>query len=405
MSDFTCALPALPHGVRHSSHPSTQLSGPAVSALQRGSVVGGFAVDGKDLEVQPPRPSDVPLLTAHQALCGAMASTGGLSPVAAGEGVAVGYGRVSVAKKFFPAITTLPYPGVDVAQNPWVPSFHDRLAWVVVVHTNPPAFSCPNESRPAHLVPRPGDHGYEVFMIDARTGTDALLYWEGGPGGCTTGARVPPHVGVAGESVSVPWTLVSRDANGYSGSIAATAFACDKVPDSVLVDQAGPNVAVVVTRPFGSCGQPESIPISLHAANVTANLPQTIGHDPVGLLTGFIPRASPPAGASTTTTTAPAALVPVDISKSGQRLDVRVGEVVTLDPLPGAQGASFTNPAVSSNPAVLGPLTSDPQPLVAEFRAWKLGTAAITVSQSACVHQDSTQLPCTGPFVVYVVVH
>ena len=334
-----------------------------------------------------------------------MASTGGLSPVAAEKGMAVGYGRVSIAKKFFPAITTLPYPGVVLAQNPWVPSFHDRLAWVVVVHTDPPAFMCPDESHPVRLAPRPGDHGYEVFMIDARTGADALLYWESGPGGCTSGARVPPHVGVAEESVSVPWTLVSRDANGYAGSIAATGFACDKVPDSVLIDQAGPNVAVVVTRPFGLCGQPESIPISLHAADVTANLPETIGHDPVGLLTGFAPPASPPAGAApTTTTTAPAALVPVDISKNAQTMDVTVGEVVTLDPLPGAEGASFTNPAISNDPAVLGPLTSDPQPLVAEFRAWKAGSADITVSQSACIHPGSGQSPCSGTFVVHVVV-
>jgi hypothetical protein len=375
--------------------------------LQGGAARQGFTVDGKDLEVEPPGRNDVPLLSAHEALCGAMASTGGLSPVEAEGGVAVGYARVSIAKKFFPALTTLPYPGVVVAQNPWVPSFHDRLAWLVVVHANPPAFSCPAESHPVRLVPRPGDLGYEVFMIDARTGADALLYWEGGPGGCTSGARVAPHIGVAEESVSVPWTLVSRDANGYSGSIAATAFACDKVPDTVLVDQAGPNAAVVVTRPFGSCGEPESIPISLHAANVTANLPGAIGHDPVGLLTGFSPPASPPAGAAptTTTTTAPAALIPVDISKNGQTLDVTVGEVVTLDPLPGAEGASFTNPAISSDPAVLGPLTSDPQPLVAEFRAWKAGSADITVSQSACIHPGSDQSPCPGTFVVHVVVH
>ncbi len=407
VADFTCSLPALAHGVRYPARRSPRLSGPAVSALSGGAARNGFSLDGKGLVVDPPRPGDVPLLTAQQALCGAMASTGGLSTVAA-QGVAFGYGRVSLAKKFFPAITSFPYPGIVAAQNPSVASFRNRLAWVVVVRTNPPAiFSCPAESHPARLVARPSDHGYEVFIVDARSGSDALLYWEGGPGGCTSGSRVPPHVGVAEESVSVPWTLVSRDASGYSGSIAASAFACDKVPDTVLVDRAGPNVAVVVTRPFGFCGQPESIPISLHAAIVTANLPETIGHDPVGLLTGFSPQVTPAPGSpsTTTTTTAPAALVPVDISKNAQTLDVTVGEVVTLDPLPGAEGTSFTNPAVSSNPAVLGPLTSTPQPLVAEFRAWKPGSAEITVPQSACVHPDSAQLPCTGPFVVYVVVH
>src|SRR6202034_3441065 len=97
-----------------------------------------------------------------------------------------------------------------------VASFHNRLAWLVVVQTNPVAFNCPAERAPVHLVPRPSDHGYEVFMIDARTGTDALVYREGGPRECTSGARVPPSVSAAEESVSVPWTLVSRNPDGYS---------------------------------------------------------------------------------------------------------------------------------------------------------------------------------------------
>jgi hypothetical protein len=77
---------------------------------------------------------------------------------------------------------------------------------------------------------------------------------------------------------------------------------------------------------------------------------------------------------------------------------------MTVQPLPGAQGLSFTSPAVSTNPTVLGPLTASPQPLVAEFRAWKDGTAEITVPQSACIHPSSGQSPCNGPFVIYVVV-
>lgn len=399
-SDFTCTLPPLPKGVPHLHPSSPKLSGPAVGALQGGAARRGFSIDGGDLVIEPPRPGDVPLLSAQQALCGAMSSTGGLSPVAAGQGVAVGYARVSVAKKFFPALTSLPYPGVVAAQNPTVASFRDRLAWLVVVRTFPPALSCPAQSHPVRLLPRASDHGYEVFMVDALTGADALLYWESAPGGCVSGARVAAHVGVAEESVSVPWTLVARDPDGYSGTIDATAFACDKVPDPVLVDRAGPNVAVVVTRPFGPCGAPESIPIDLHAAVVTADLPGAIGHDPTGLLTGFSPQPPPGTPPTTTTTTLPPPLVPADISRSGQTLDVRVGDVVTLNPLPGALG----NPAVSSDPGILGPLTSDPQPLVAEFRAWKPGSAVITVPQSACDHPASEQLPCTGPFVLFVVV-
>ena len=226
-------------------------------------------------------------------------------------------------------------------------------------------------------------------MIDARSGSDAVIYWESGPGGCTSGARVAARRR-SGRRIGLG-SLDARlaDPDGYSGTIAATAFACDKVPNSVLVDGAGPNVAVVVTRPFGLCGTPDSISISLRAAVVTANLPGVIGHDPTGLLTGYSPEPSTPPGAAstTTTTTLPPPLVPVDISSSGKTLDVTVGEAVTINPLAAALG----NPAVSSNPAVLGPLTSDPQPLVAEFRAWKPGTADITVPQSAGLDPGSKQ--------------
>ena len=405
LSDFTCAVPVLPHGVARSSSSTTKLSGPAVSALTGGVARHGFSLDGGDLVVKPPRRGDVPLLSANQAICGAMASTGGLSSSAA-QGVAVGYGRVSVAARFFPAITTFPFAGEVVSKYPTVASFRNRLAWVVVVHTYPPAFNCPAESAPVRLVPRPSDHGYEVFMIDARTGADALVYREGGPGGCTAGARVPPNLGVAEESVSVPWTLVSRDPDGYSGTIAATVLPCDQVPSTVLVDQGGPNVEVRVTRPFGPpCGSPESIPIGLHAAVVTADLPAVIGHDPVGLTNLLSLPAPAPLGTSPVTTSTAPALVAVDISTNGQTLELAVGQVVTIPPLPGAQGMSFTSPAVSTNPAVVGRLTSSPQPVVAEFRAWKEGTAEITVPQSACIHPGSGQLPCTGPFVVHVVVH
>jgi hypothetical protein len=301
----------------------------------------------------------------------------------------VGYGQVSVSAKFFPAV-----------------SFSDRLAWLVVVHTNPVSFSCPAESAPIPpIVPRRSDHGYEVFMIDARTGADALIYREGGPGGCKAGSRIPPTVGVVGENVSVPWTLDSRDPDGYSGTISATVLSCDHYPDTVLVDQSSPSVEVQVTRAFGpSCGPPKAVTLSLHAAVVTADLPAVIGHDPVGLVTNLGALTRPALETPPTTTTTSPPLVTADASTNGHTLVVTVGDVVTVPPLPGAQGTSFTNPVVSNNPAVLGPLTTGTQPLVAEFRAWREGIADLTVPRSACVHPGSDQVPCNGPFVVHVVV-
>jgi hypothetical protein len=316
-----------------------------------------------------------------------MASTAELSGPAA-QGVAVGYGRVSLSARSFPTV-----------------SFRTRLAWLVVVHTNPAAFSCPAESAPIPpIAPRTSDHGYEVFMIDARTGADPLVYREGGPGGCKAGSRIPPTVGVVEENVSVPWTLDSRNPDGYSGTIAASVLPCDHYPDTVLVDQGRPSVEVQVTSPFGpSCGPPKTVTLNLHAAVVTADLPAMIGHDPVGLVTDLGALARPALATTTTTTTTPP-LVTADASSNGHTLVVTVGDVVTVPPVPGAQGTSFTNPVVSNNPAVLGPLTTGAQPLVAEFRAWKEGTAELTVPQSACVHPGSDQVPCNGSFVVHVVV-
>lgn len=402
LSDLSCQVPSLPHGVAHASSRMDVLSGPAVTALTGGAARHGFSLDGRDLVVAPPRPHDVPVLTADQAVCGAMATTGGLSGEVE-QGVAVGYGRVSVAARFFPAITGFPSPGSVAAQNPTVPSFTNRLAWMVVVHTASAAFSCPLARGPLHPIrPRASDHGYEVFMIDARTGTDALVYTEGGPGPCNASDRVPPVVAAAEESVSVPWTLVARTPGGYSGTIAATVLPCDKVPTSVLLDPNDTNAEVRVTRPFGPpCGPPKTVVIALDATDVTDDLPAVIGHDPVGLtnLLSLLPPTTP----TTTSTTSPP-LVPADASTNGQTLQLTVGQVVALQPLPGTMGLSFTSPAVSSDPAVLGPLTSSPQPLVAEFRAWKAGTAEITVPQSACVHPGSDQVPCDGPFAITVVV-
>lgn len=288
-SDFTSAVPALPHGVAQATS-RTMLSGPAVSALTGGAAHHGFSLDHGDFEVEPPRPGDVPVLSADQAICGAMASTAGLSGYVE-QGVAVGYGRVSVAASLFPVVGGSSSPVDGTAEYATVASFRDRLAWLVIVRGNPGGgFSCPAERGPVHVVPRsidtgrPSDHGYEVFAIDARTGANALVYREGGPGGCTAGARVPPSLAVAEESISVPWTLISRNPDGYSGTIAASVLPCDQAPGTVLVDRSGPNVEVRVTRPYGpACGMSESVLINLDAAVVTADLPAVIGHDPVGL--------------------------------------------------------------------------------------------------------------------------
>lgn len=409
---FACSLPHLPHGTIHprsSRSASPALSGPAVAALTGGAARRGFSLDHGGLTIEPPERSMRPRLTEHQALCAAMASgmSGGVA-----TGVAAGYALVSVQATLLPAFTL----GAPRAV-PTVRSFHHRLAWLVVERHEQVVF-CPAETLPVHpAAPLPSYHAYQVFIIDATTGQDGLIYDEGGgPPPCGFGGLTKPSVSDATERLSVPWTLSSRDPDGYSGTIQAMIPPCATYTDVVLVTQGTNDLGVFVTLPVGACcGPPEPVTLTLHAAVVTADLPTEIAHDPVGLVTGgpapapsvsptTPSAASPPATTAPTTTTAPA-LITVGPSDNGQTIQMAVGQVLTVPPLPGAHGlTTTTNPVTSNNPSVLGPLSSGPQPLVAELRAWEPGTATLTVPEDACKHPGSDQVPCDGPFAVNVVV-
>lgn len=389
---FGCTLPP---GVTGTGAPggNRPFGGPVPSALQGDVVRSAFTLDSGALTVAPPRAGDVPVLTGHDAMCVGLAAMGGTS----GGPVAVGYGTVSVSRRLFSGPTT--------------GSFTNRLAWLVV-KPDFTAMSCPmmpaSSTTTTTTVPPSRRWGYEIFMIDARTGRTAYVYHDPWVDGCFgKSRREAPQLYAATETLSVPWTLVARNPDGYSATIAATVLPCDRYTHTVLVEQSQPDVQVDVVRPVGaSCGQPEQVTLALHAATVTANLPATIGHDQVGLNAGGtmapLPSSAPPA---TTTPTSLPSIVTISTSDNGSTIDLSVGQVVAVDPLDGAHGlGNMTNPVVSSNPAVLGPLDSTPQPLVAELRAWEPGAATLTVPQSACVVPGSTQPPCDGPFVVHVIV-
>ena len=180
-----CDLPAQPDRVP----PGDRLTGPAVTALRGGAASHGFSVDGGLLSVEPPPPGAVPRVPRTLAECEALAaigSNGGALDVAAEEwGLAVGYAMVTVS------------PGLPADSSSWqsygqaMPgpaSYRNRLAWVVVFRTQLTA-SCPAvavTTPPATPAPAPGQpaytgYGYEVFLIDAATGGDALIYDETQP--------------------------------------------------------------------------------------------------------------------------------------------------------------------------------------------------------------------------------
>jgi hypothetical protein len=389
---FGCTLPP---GVTGAGAPggNRPFGGPVPGAVRGGPVRSAFTLDGGALTVDPPQTGDIPVLTGHDAMCVGLASMGGTS----GDPVAVGYGRISVSQRLFSGPTT--------------GSFTNRLAWLVVkpdsIATSCPAMSVPSPTTTS--IPLSARWGYQIFIIDARTGHTAYVYQDAWVDRCSGGgSREAPQLDDATETVSVPWTLVSRDPDGYSATIEATVLPCDRYTQTVLAERDQPDVQVDVVRPVGAtCGQPEQVTLGLHAATVTAILPATVGHDRVGLDAGGT--MAPPPGSAPPTTTTPTSLpsiVTISTSDDGSTIDLTVGQVVAVYPLNGAHGpGTVTNPVESSDPAVLGPLDSTPQPLVAELRAWTPGAATLTVPQSACVSPGSSQPPCDGPFVVHVVVH
>ncbi len=390
-----CTVPAL-HDV----------SGPA-AALKGGAAISSLRLDGGQFVLAAPAPGETPTITATQAECAALASTGpngdSIAGSAAGLGLAVGYGLVTVAPNLGSQGAVGVDGGPDPSTNPKLsaPARYDaRLAWVVVVE-DPPVAACPmmpavtptsgGTPTSAAAPPSPPSNGYVAFVLDAHTGADALLYSEGGPPLCGGPGTRPPTVSVPAEQVSVPWQLVSRAADKYAGTISISVLPCDGHPGVASIDRDRPAVQVVVQRPFGAaCGDVTSVNIPLHAAIVTADLPAQIDHDPVGLVTTQ-PDGSEPVGATPGATTG--VLHQLDpVPAAGTTIQLHVNDVAFL---PDAYTGDHPNllPATSSDPAVFGLLDGSEN----EYRAWKPGHADITLA-------STFQPPGAAPQVVHIVV-
>jgi hypothetical protein len=420
-----CVLPSLPSPGTGHSDPSRVFAGPAVTLLRGGAARGPFELGGGELTVSPPRPGDSPSVSAKQAQCAALATSNSngwpLLESASSAGVAVGYGRVSLSPQLVAAAKSPTYLGGQTNQNthptlPHATAYQQRLAWVVVVRDVEP-FNGPAPSHgPPGAVgaatsttasPSPPTHDYDVFLVDAETGTDALIYAEPQAAGTSGSVTVPA------ERVSGPWTLDSRSPNGYSAQITATVLPCDGVPNPVAVDRYRRAAAVIVERPVGAaCGAPVQMTVPLLAAIVTWNLPTQIEHAPTGPDV-TLPEPSPPdARFSSSCTPAPVfqcvyngpdstggVLRQIRQEENGASIEVKRGSVLTVGPLhEGKQYAAL--PVTSSDAAVLGVLFPDSE--VHEFRAWRAGHANLFVPTSTCDPSKFRGQQCTPPWIVHI---
>jgi hypothetical protein len=375
----SCDLPAQPDRVP----PGERLTGPAVTALRGGAAFHGFSVDGGLLSVEPAPPGSVPRVSRTLAECEALAAIGsnGTLEVAAEEwGLAIGFAMVTVS------------PGLPVDSSSWqsyghaMPepsSYRNRLAWVVVFRTQltascpavavttPPATPTPAPEQPAYT-----GNGYEVFLIDAATGGDALIYDETQPVPCGGTGVVPAGVAVPIEETSVPWTLDRRNPDRFSAVLTASVPPCG-FHDSVV--GVVPGTALVRVLAYGTvaarCGPPRPVTVDLLAASVTQNLPSVLVHAPAGLYLPGTGNTTPGQSAGPPTGT----LITLGILDSGTTITMHVGDVLAPPGVFPGEDPSTAQPARSSDPAVLGPLGIPGQGPFAEFRAWRPGQATLTI--------------------------
>lgn len=274
------------------------LAAPARTDVRAGRFVRMLTLDHDALVVAPPRSHDRPKFSGDKALCQVLASAlsngapiGRQTP----DSFAVGLGRVTVSDALLhhsrlAGVTE--YGSIDGIPNvnprpPAPQSYHDRLAWVVVVE-DIEASSCgaarPNETSP----PRHVDtslHGYAVFLVDATAGSDALLYTERMNPNCPGGYPSGPWVDVPLTTTSIPWQLVSELPDRTSGTVRFQVAACDGYAGVTTAGNSAPPdvVRVSVTRPFGRpCRPLRTVTEKLRARNVGDLLPHHLRHAPLG---------------------------------------------------------------------------------------------------------------------------
>ena len=243
------------------------LNGPAVADLSGGAVTGGgFSLDGGRFSIKPPPAGAVPRVSRTLAECEALAANAsdGESFIGA-DGVsemAVGYGLVTVAAGLPVTSWRGGYPGLTLP-TPAPAAYQSRPAWVAVFRITDRA-NCPGVTQTDAPSPdaRYNGYYYEVFIIDAATGGDAVTYEEAVPDQCDGPGVSAPSVTIPVELTSVPWKLDSR--GPHNDTLTAYVPPCLDYDKQVGFDLYSNQVRVLAYgQVAASCGPPRPVSVRL----------------------------------------------------------------------------------------------------------------------------------------------
>lgn len=285
----TCDLPADQAGPA----PGNGLNGPAVTALTGGAATRGFSLDGGQFAIAPAPGGDTPRVSRTEAECEALAAVGtNGEPLIYADGVsgmAAGYGLVTVSPRLPVGSWQGHYPDIQLP-TPAPARYQGRLAWAVVFRVvervNCPDITVTTPPSPAG-VPYQGYY-YEVFVVDAATGGDALSYDEATPRQCGGTGMFAPSVSIPIELTSVRWQPDSRGPHNSYATVTAYVPPCLDYDKEVRL-VSGSNLLAVLAygQVAASCGPPRPVTVYVRPASVPHGFPLSLTHAATGLyLTG-----------------------------------------------------------------------------------------------------------------------
>ena len=274
----SCVVPNPPH--------ARQVAAPAGGAASNGRFARTVNLDSGTLTVSPPPKTAHPAIPATLAECNLRAGlTGEGSPVEEEvqlQGLTFGLADVTVRDELLTGHSlTQGISGSGMPHPPALHTYHQRLAWVAIIQPEIVS-SCPMQpsrpspvASPAFTPTVPKLPGYQVLVIDANTGADGFDYAASRNENCSAGIEAP-SLTPAVERVSVPWTLASRNADNYSGTIDVAVRSCDGagIGGGYDVSRDQPGLLMVeIQRPFNACGASRVQPFTVQAATVTQSPP------------------------------------------------------------------------------------------------------------------------------------